>query len=60
MGRVQLIKSIIHGMLVYSFHVYRWPIKVLKTLDRWIQKFIWTEYISIKKVSHLTQWQYKG
>jgi len=22
MGRVQLVKSIIHGMLVYSFHVY--------------------------------------
>jgi len=25
MGRVQLVKSIIHGMLVYSFHVYLWP-----------------------------------
>lgn len=27
MGRVQLIKSIIHGMLVYSFHVYQWPMR---------------------------------
>jgi len=25
MGRVQLVKSIIHGMLVFSFHVYLWP-----------------------------------
>ena len=25
MGQVQLIKSIIHGMLVYSFHIYLWP-----------------------------------
>ena len=23
MGRVQLVKSIVHGMLVYSFHIYR-------------------------------------
>ena len=25
MGRGQLVKSTIHGMLVYSFHVYFWP-----------------------------------
>ena len=40
MGRVQLVKSIIHGMLVYSFHVYLWPRKLPKALDRWIKK-IW-------------------
>jgi hypothetical protein len=38
MGRVQLVKSIVHGMLVYSFHIYRWPIRLLKMLDRWIKK----------------------
>jgi hypothetical protein len=25
MGRVQLVKSAIHGMLVYFFHIYAWP-----------------------------------
>ena len=29
MGRVQLVKSIVHGMLVYSFHIYRWPARLL-------------------------------
>jgi len=33
MGRVQLVKSIIHGMLVYSFHVYMWPKRLLRMLD---------------------------
>jgi len=29
MGRVQLVKSIVRGMLVYSFHVYFWPRRLL-------------------------------
>lgn len=37
MGRVMLVKSIIHGMLLYSFQIYSWPISLLKTLDRWIE-----------------------
>lgn len=50
MGRVQLVKSIIHGMLVYSFHVYAWPISLLKTLDNWIRNFIWSGDIYERKV----------
>lgn len=52
MGRVQLIKSIIHGMLVYSFHVYAWPNSFLKTIDRWIRNFIWSGDILTKKFMH--------
>lgn len=37
--RVQLVKSIIHGMIVYSFHCYAWPKAMLKTIDGWIKKF---------------------
>jgi len=33
MGRVQLVKSIIHGMLVYFFHVYMWPWRLFRLLD---------------------------
>lgn len=38
MSSVQLVKSIIHGMLVYSFHVYIWPRRLLRLLDSWIKK----------------------
>lgn len=53
MGRVQLIKSIIHGMDLYSFHVYAWPRSLLKYLDRCIKNFIWSGDVSIRKHS---QW----
>jgi len=42
MGRVQLVKSIIHGMLAYSFHIYMWPRRLLRLLDTWIKNFIWS------------------
>jgi hypothetical protein len=50
MGRVQLVKSIIHGMLVYSFHVYFWSRRLLRLLDSWIKKFIWSCDVLSKKV----------
>ena len=50
MGRVQLVKSIIHGMLVYSFHIYLWPRRLLRLLDSWIKNFIWSGDVLTKKV----------
>jgi len=50
MGRVQLVKSIIHGMLAYSFHVYVWPRKLVRMLDRWIKKIIWSGGILTSKL----------
>lgn len=50
MGRVQLVKSIIHGMLLYSFHVYAWPISLIKTLDSWIRNFVWSGDIYKTKI----------
>jgi len=50
MGRVQLVKYIIHGMLVYSFHVYLWPLRLLQLLDTWIKNFIWSGDVLTKKV----------
>jgi hypothetical protein len=50
MGRVQLVRAIIHGILVYSFQVYAWPHSLLKKLDRWIRNFIWSGDISNKKL----------
>jgi hypothetical protein len=50
MGRVQLVNSIIHGMLVYSFHIYLWPAALLKKVDAWIRNFIWSGDISTRKI----------
>ena len=50
MGRIQLVKSIIHGMLVYSFNVYMWPRRLLCLLDSWIKNFIWSRDIHSRKV----------
>jgi len=50
MGRVQLVKSIIHGMFVYSFHVYMWPKRLLRMLETWIKKFIWSGDVLTQKV----------
>jgi len=50
MGKVQLVKSIIHGMLVYSFHIYMWPRRLLHQLDSWIKNFIWSGDIGTRKV----------
>jgi hypothetical protein len=49
MGRVQLVKSIIHGMLVYSFHIYLWPRRLLRLLDSWIKKIICSGDVLTKK-----------
>jgi hypothetical protein len=49
-GRVQLVKSVIQGMLVYSISIYSWPISLLKGLERWIKKFIWSGDISQRKL----------
>jgi len=37
-------------MLVYSFHVYLWPRKLLRLMDTWIRKFIWSRDILPSKV----------
>lgn len=41
-GRVQLVQSIIQGMLIYSFRVYSWPASLLHSLDKWVKNFIWS------------------
>ena len=50
MGRVQLVKSIVHGMLVYYFHIYCWLVQLLQMLDRWIKNFVWSGDIYTRKI----------
>jgi hypothetical protein len=49
-GRVQLVKSVIQSMLVYSISIYSWPMSLLKDLERWIKNFIWSGDISQRKL----------
>jgi hypothetical protein len=49
-GRIQLVKSVIHSMLIYSFCIYAWPISLIKDLEKWIKNFIWSGDISQRKL----------
>lgn len=50
MGRVELEKSVIQGLLIYSFHIYSWTLALLKQLDQWIRNFIWFGNTEIRKI----------
>ncbi|KAM1340007.1 hypothetical protein ACFX2H_038462 [Malus domestica] len=40
-GRLQLINSVIQGILVYSFQIYAWPTNLLREVQGWIRNFFW-------------------
>lgn len=44
------MKSVIHSMLLYSFHVYSWPIALLNQLDNCIRNFIWAGDVNVRKL----------
>jgi hypothetical protein len=50
MGRVQLVKSVIQSMLLYSFKIYKWPSNLLKLLDQSMRNFVWAGDIRIRKL----------
>lgn len=49
MGRVQLVRSVVHGMLLHSFMIYPWPFRLIKMLDRYIKNFIWSGDVTKRK-----------
>jgi hypothetical protein len=49
-GRVQLVKSVIQSMLIYSITIYSWPISLLKDLERWMKNFIWSGDLNQRKL----------
>lgn len=44
------MQSVIQVMLLYSFHIYSWPINLLQSLERGIHNFIWNGDITQKKL----------
>jgi len=37
-------------MLIHSMSVYCWPTKLLRELEKWIKKFIWSGYLNKRKL----------
>ncbi|KAF1871994.1 hypothetical protein Lal_00012213 [Lupinus albus] len=53
MGRVELVKSIIHIMAIYSFYVYSCPSQLIKHMDKCIRNFTWAGDIGVRKITTL-------
>lgn len=49
-GRVQLVKSVIQGMLIHNISVYCWPKSLLNDLEKWIRNFIWSGDVDKRKL----------
>ncbi|GAU50480.1 hypothetical protein TSUD_409650 [Trifolium subterraneum] len=49
-GRVQLVKSVIQSMTIYSISIYSWPSSILKSIEAWIRNFIWSGNIDQRKL----------
>lgn len=49
-GRITLVKSIIHGMVTYSINVYSRTISILKKVESACGNFIWVGCINSKKI----------
>lgn len=49
-GRVELVRSFIQGMLVYSFQNFAWPLSLIKQIDKWIINFIWSGNVEPRRV----------
>ncbi|KAI5415123.1 hypothetical protein KIW84_040542 [Lathyrus oleraceus] len=41
-GRLQLLKSVVYGMLINSITIYAWPLSLIKELNKCIQNFLWS------------------
>jgi len=49
-GRIQLVKSVVHNMLIYSITIYSWPTSLIKELERYMRNFIWSGDLHNKKL----------
>lgn len=50
MARVELVKSVIFGMLLYSFKIYSWPVSLLNQIEKRTRNFIWSGCINTRKI----------
>ena len=55
MGQVQLVNTVITGLLAYSFILHKWSVSLLKQVEQWCRNFIWTGAI-LKKSITIVNW----
>lgn len=48
-GRTELIRSVVIPILLHSFMIYIWPKLLLKQLQQWVKKVLWSGDILIRK-----------
>ena len=41
-GRLELIRSVVQGMMIYSISIYSWPVNLIKELDKYMRNFLWS------------------
>ena len=49
-SRLSLINLVIYGSFFHSFMVYKWPIQLLKNLEKCIKNFLWNGDVKAKKL----------
>jgi hypothetical protein len=49
-GRVQLVRSVIHNMLMYSITLYSWPTSLIKIVEKFVWNFIWSGDVDKRKL----------
>jgi hypothetical protein len=49
-GRVQLVRSVIQSMLIYSITIYSWPVSLIKSIEKEVKNFIWSGDVGKRKL----------
>ncbi|XP_058742495.1 uncharacterized protein LOC131614988 [Vicia villosa] len=52
-GRAQLIRFVLHSMLVYSITTHSLPSSLIKELEAWFRNFLWSRDVSKRKLVHV-------
>ncbi|CAJ2678215.1 unnamed protein product [Trifolium pratense] len=53
-GRVQLVQSVVYGMLNHTMSIYSWTVNLIKTVEGWIRNFIWSGDINKWKLVNVS------
>jgi hypothetical protein len=48
-GRCKVIKSVVQSMMIYSISIYSWHVSLIKELERYLRKFLWSGDLNVRK-----------
>jgi hypothetical protein len=49
-GRMQLLISVIQGMMVHTISIYSWPSSLIKNIEKWMRNFLWSGDVNKRKL----------